>query len=520
MSLRAALTQPARYASLVAGAVPVLCFPAAGLGSLAWVCLVPGLLLMQRSPAAREAAVRGWWFGAGFILTAMYWLIPSIGPGLLPLALLFGALQGAVGLAVWRLLRPPVTARRALAALVVVPAVWVTTEFARSWHVLGGPWALLGATQWQHPAVLALASVGGVWLVSAAVVAANTAVTVLLCARRRPVRALAAGAAAAVLLAGPLLFALRTAPAPAGSATIALVQPGVVEDAGQRLDASVRATAALAGRPLDLVVWGESSSTADLDRDTATLAVLRGLSAATGAQLLAGEDARKADGRISKDTVLIDPDGIVDRYRKIRLVPFGEYIPLRPALGWIAGVSRAAGENRAPGTAFHVLPATDRAGAPLPVGALICFESAFPDMSRAAANEGARVLVYQSSTSTFQHTWAPEQHVSLGALRAAETGRPVVQASLTGVSAAFDAQGRELARLGTDRTGTLTVRLATAAPTERTVYDRVGDVVPLTAVAVTAVAGALALRPRRRPAAGPGPAAPVPGADQPSVPAR
>ncbi|MFC9328218.1 apolipoprotein N-acyltransferase [Kitasatospora sp. NPDC057015] len=521
MSLGSALTRPARYAALVAGAVPVLCFPSAGLGALAWVCLVPGLLLMQRAPGAREAAVRGWWFGAGFILTAMYWLVPSIGPGLLPLAVLFGALQAAVGLAVWVLLRPPLTARRALAALVVVPAVWVTTEFARSWHALGGPWALLGATQWQHPAVLALASVGGIWLVSAAVVAANTAVTVLLCARRRPVRALAACAVVAVLLAGPLLFALRTQPSPDRFATVALVQPGVVADAGDRLDAGVRATAALAGQPLDLVVWGESSTTADLDRDRATLATLRGLSAATGARLLAGEDARKADGRISKDTVLIGPEGIEDRYRKIRLVPFGEYIPLRPALGWIAGVSRAAGENRAPGSAFHVLPATDRSGAPLPVGALICFESAFPDMSRAAVDEGARVLVYQSSTSTFQHTWAPEQHVSLGALRAAETGRPVVQASLTGVSAAFDAQGRELARLGTDRSGTLTVRLALVAPSARTVYDRIGDVVPVTAVAVTALAGALALRrPRRRPAAGTGPTTPVAGADQSTVPAR
>ncbi|WP_371478206.1 apolipoprotein N-acyltransferase [Kitasatospora sp. NBC_00315] len=520
MSLRTALTQPARYASLVAGAVPVLCFPAAGLGALAWVCLVPGLLLMQRAPGAREAAVRGWWFGAGFILTAMYWLIPSIGPALPVLALLFGALQSAVGLAVWLLLRPPVTARRALAALVVVPCVWVTAEFARSWHALGGPWALLGATQWQHPAVLALASAGGVWLVSAAVVAANTAVVVVLCARVWPVRALAAGAGALVVLTGPLLFALRTPPARDGHATVALVQPGIVQDAGQRLDASARATESLAGRPLDLVVWGESSTTADLDRDGATMARLRALSATTGAPLLAGEDARKADGRISKDAVLIGPAGIEDRYRKIRLVPFGEYIPLRPLLGWIAGVSRAAGENRASGSAFHVLEPTGADGRPLTFGALICFESAFPDMSRAAADQGARMLVYQSATSTFQHTWAPEQHVSLGALRAAETGRPVVQASLTGVSAAFDAQGREIARLGTDRTGALTVRLATAAPGSRTWYDRVGDVVPTAALAVTAGAGVLALRAgrgRRRPG---GSTAGATGADQPSVPAR
>ncbi|MFH8380358.1 apolipoprotein N-acyltransferase [Kitasatospora sp. NPDC018058] len=492
----------ARLGALAAGAVPVLAFPAPEQAWLAWVALVPGLLLMQRAPSGREAAVRGWWFGAGFILTAMYWLVPSIGPGLPVLAVLFGALQAAVGYAVHRLLRPPLTTRRALLALLVVPAVWVTTEYARSWHALGGPWALLGATQWQHPAILGLASAGGIWLVSAAVAAVNTAVLIVLTTVHRQPRAAAALTAVLVLATGPLLFALRQAPVRTGAVTVALVQPGTVEDPRARFDASAQATAALVGQPVDLVVWGESSTTADLDHDPVTLDALRRLAATTGAEIMAGEDARKADGRISKDAVLVSPSGVVDRYRKIRLVPFGEYIPLRPALGWIAGVSRAAGENRVPGTAFHPLPAVDRAGGPLPVGALICFESAFPDMARTAALDGARVLVYQSSTSTFQHTWAPRQHVALAAIRAAETGRPAVQASLTGVSAAFDAQGRELARLGTDATGALTIRLPLTAPGTLTWYDRIGDVVPMGALLVTAGAavGGWRTRASRRPA--------------------
>ncbi|WP_380281279.1 apolipoprotein N-acyltransferase [Kitasatospora purpeofusca] len=503
---RAAARYRPRLAALAAGALPVLAFPAPGVAALAWVALVPGLLLMQRAPGAREAAVRGWWFGAGFILTGMSWLLSSVGPALPLIAVVFGSLQAGVGVAVWRLLRPPLTVRRALLAPPVVAAVWLSTEYARSWPALGGPWALLGATQWQHPAVLALASAGGIWLVSAAVVAVNTAVLVVLTAVDPRPRAAAALLAAAALAAGPLLFALRPAPAPAQDGPagaeevrIALVQPGIVEDPQARFEAGARATAALAGpHPVDLVVWGESSTTADLDRDRAALGRLRALSAATGAELLAGEDARKADGRISKDAVLVSADGVVDRYRKIRLVPFGEYIPLRPVLGWVAGVSRAAGENRAPGSGQHLLPAVDRSGRALPLGALVCFESAFPDMARTAARDGARVLVYQSSTSTFQRSWAPEQHVSLAAIRAAETGRPAVQASLTGVSAAFDAQGRELARLGTDGTGALVVRLPLTAPTASTWYLRVGDVVPLTAVLVTAGAAAVAVR-RRQP---------------------
>src|SRR5262249_45875808 len=130
----------------------------------AWFGLAPGLYSMRASPSAREAAVRGWWFGAGFILAAHYWLAPNIGPALLLVAVALGALWIPVGVSVWVLLRPPITATRALAALVVVPSYWLVIEWIRSWQGFGGPWALLGASQWQHPAGLALAAVGGGWL--------------------------------------------------------------------------------------------------------------------------------------------------------------------------------------------------------------------------------------------------------------------------------------------------------------------------------------------------------------------
>ena len=115
---------------------------------------------------------------------------------------------------------------------------------------------------------------------------------------------------------------------------------------------------------------------------------------------------------------------------------------------------------------------------------LICFESAFPDMSRVDTEKGAQLIVYQSATSTFQGTWGPDQHASLGAVRAAETGRPVVQAALTGVTAAFDARGRLLAWMGQSSRGVVTVRLGLPAASARTVYDRFGDYVPWSALAV------------------------------------
>jgi apolipoprotein N-acyltransferase len=128
---------------------------------------------------------------------------------------------------------------------------------------------------------------------------------------------------------------------------------------------------------------------------------------------------------------------------------------------------------------------TDRDGRPLPVGVLICFESAFPDMSRADADHGAELILYQSSTPTFQGTWGPDQHASLAAIRAAETGRPVVQAALTGDTVAFDARGRELAWLGQSGHAVVPVTLQLPAGTARTFYDRAGDYVMWTGVGIS-----------------------------------
>src|SRR5262245_26759297 len=135
--LGTALAQPLRWAALAAGVLPVLTFPAPSLGFLAWFVLVPGLLLMRGAPSAREAAVRAWWFGAGFIMAAHYWLVPNIGPALLLVAIVLGALWTGVGLSAWMLLRPPMTLGRSLAALVVVPSYWPLVEWVPCWEAGG-----------------------------------------------------------------------------------------------------------------------------------------------------------------------------------------------------------------------------------------------------------------------------------------------------------------------------------------------------------------------------------------------
>ncbi|HLX49231.1 MAG TPA: apolipoprotein N-acyltransferase [Streptosporangiaceae bacterium] len=490
MAILRGLRKPVRYAALLSGALPVLAFPEPNLEFLAWFGLVPGMLLMRAAPSLREAVAAGWWFGTGFLLAALYWLAPEIGPGLLLVAVVVGALWTGVAAAIWKLLYGPVNPRRALAALVVVPSYWLVIEWIRSWQALGGPWAVLGVSQWQHPAILALAAIGGVWLVSFAIVAANTGIVILLAGRGVGLRVLGGLATAVVIAAGPVAFAL-TAPAPrAGQVTVALVQPGIQRDT-PRTGASQRLTEAITGHP-DLIVWGESSVGY---LTPALLTELRSLSAARNAEILADSDSLR-DGKKTKVAVLIAATGITGEYTKTRLVPFGEYIPFRQQLSWLTSISKAAPVNMTPGTGAHDLRAALPDGRPLSIGVLICFESAFPDMSRVDTDHGARVIVYQTSDSTFSGTWALAQHASLGALRAAETGRPVIQAALTGDSVAFDARGRLLSWFGPSRTGVDIVRLSLPTATARTPFDRLGDYVPWTAVGIAlAFAIAVACRP-------------------------
>ncbi|MEU1282338.1 apolipoprotein N-acyltransferase [Streptomyces sp. NPDC005805] len=501
-------------AAVFAGALPVLAFPEPSLWWAACVALVPWLLLLRTAPTGRRALVEGWLGGIGFMAAVHHWLLPSLHVFLLVIAALLGLLWAPWGWLVRRTTGGAPSARRALAALVVVPSGWLAVELVRSWEGLGGPWGLLGASQWDVGPALRLASVGGVWLVSLVVVAVNTAVALLVAVPVARPSALAGLVACAT--AATSAWAWAPQPPEAPGLRVALVQPGVVggpESAERRFDRGEALTRTLArqGPPPDLVVWGESSVGADLAQRPDLAERLGALSRDVGAPLLVNVDARNGDasgpGGIHKSSVLVGPDGPTgDRYDKMRLVPFGEYVPARGLLGWATSVGRAAGEDRLRGEAPVVMTlprASDGGPGGRRIGPLVCFESAFPDMSRHLVREGAELLVAQSATSSFQDSWAPEQHASLAALRAAETGRPMVHATLTGVSAVYGPDGRPAGpALGTDRSTAAVFEVPGATGT--TLFVRFGDWPVFGALAVLAAFAAAAggRRVRSRPAPG------------------
>ncbi len=485
-----------RVVALVAGTPLALAFPAPALWWLALVGLVPVLLLARAAGDAREAAVRAWLSGTGFFLAVNAFLVPKVGPFMVPLAMLLAALWLPLGWLAWRLLGagPPARPLRLGAALVLLPSAFVAGEAVRSWQGLGGPWGLLGASQWNAPPLLGVAAVGGVWAVSLLLVAVNVAAAAALAPGVAPrVRAAATTVAVALPLLALAWWALRPPPPAAGTVRVGLVQPGIVRQVEPRFQASERLSLDLAaGRPAaaaDLVVWGESSVGRDPGANPGDVARLAAVARAVGAPVLANVDAQRgAGGGIYKSALLVAPGGPVGGYDKMRLVPFGEYVPLRPLLGWVTRFTDAADTDRRRGTRLAVLP-VEGAGEPQGGAPVDRPEGAGEPQGGAPVDrpEGAG--------------WGPAQHASLAAVRAVEAGRPVVQVAISGVSAAFDARGRRLAWRPTSLRGATVVELPLSR--ERTPYGRGGDWLPVGAALVLA-AGALVALGRRRSTAGQG----------------
>ena len=501
-------------ACAAAGALPALAFPATDLWVLAFVGYVPLLSLVTRAPGGRAAVARVFAGGIGFFLAAYHWLVPTVGPFVVLLAALFAALWIPWGWLGFRLLRGRPTAGAVAAAVLVVPSAWTLAEYVRSWEGLGGPWALLGAALWSSPEMGVSASLGGVWLTGFLLAAVNVAVTAAVGPRvSGPARLAGLGVAAAVVAAMYLYGVVRPDPVPlpeTPAITVGGVQTGVVSGADERFDAHLSSTGNFVGEDVELVVWAESSVGFGLEDRPAELEELAAVSESVGAPVLVNVDARRGEGGIFKSSVLVDSSGVVDRYDKRRLLPFGEYIPARPLLGWMADLTDAAEEDRRRGSGLVVMDvevdspggrnAEDGSGGStttVGVGPLVCFESAFPDLPRQLAGMGADLVVPQTATTTFQGSWAQDQHASLAAVRAVEVGRPVVHSAVSGVTAVFDAEGRELFRMDSGETGTWVVDVPLVSGT--TPYVRWGDWLPVVCVLVlVASAMAAGLRAARR----------------------
>jgi apolipoprotein N-acyltransferase len=501
VAVHAAVLLPAAF-------VMALAFPRTDWSLTPWLGLAP-LLAVATVRAPRTAFLWGWASGTLFFLVLLRWLqftfqvysaIPwplVYGPVFL-LAAYCGAWTGAVAWAVARL----TTLRSTALALALAPFLWVAGEWLRG-HLLGGfPWGTLGYSQYLRLRVIQIAEVSGVHGVSFVILAVNAAVAGAVVLRRRA--ALAGLGAAGVLLAATLAFgtARLAEPAAPGAGRVSIVQPAIEQPLKweprhtlETLGIYFALLRRVAEEQPSLVVWPETAAPTILRRDPALVERFRAAAAELGAPMLLGSvDAAGNPPRFRNTAFLVTDRGIVGRYDKIHLVPFGEFVPLSGVLGFVRGWAEFIGELEA-GSRAVVFN-----GPPAPFGVVICYEGIFPDLFREFVRDGAQLMVNMTNDAWFGRTSGPEQHLTMYPFRAVEHRVAIVRAANTGVSAFIAPSGMIVRRLHLFERGVLTESVP--ARTRTTVFTRLGDWLGLLSLAVTSAALAATWRRSGAPAAG------------------
>jgi apolipoprotein N-acyltransferase len=407
------------------------------------------------------------------------------------------------------------------------PLAFLAGEYLRSHFPLGGfPWGGLGYSQHDHPALLRLAAYTGVWGLTLLVTTVNVLLArALLRLGGRPgsrplesrppkPRLLGAvgwlGAAAALALAPAAL----PAPEPDGaSARLALVQGNAPQgddfhaDDLQVLRNHIRLTETLEPGSVSLVVWPEGSVEQDPFSNARFGAALEETIRGVRAPFMVGATLEAPGDRFRNTSLFLRPDAsLAGRYEKIHLVPFGEYVPARALLEPLFQELQRVPRDGIPGQEHTVFSIPEGRFA-----SIICYESTFPDLVRTFVNRGARLLVVSTNNSSYERSGASEQHLAFSQLRAAEHRMWVAHAALTGISGVVAPSGQVVARTGLFEPALLTptVRFAT----ERTIYARFGDWLPIGATAV--VGGFFLLSIFSSRGSRPGPPGGRPGADTP-----
>jgi apolipoprotein N-acyltransferase len=247
------------------------------------------------------------------------------------------------------------------------------------------------------------------------------------------------------------------------------------------LDLSRQAVAAGA----QLVVWPEASTPFYFDLDAPRAAPIRRLVAQARVPFVIGTDeyepgAAGEPDRYYNTAALVGPDGLTkDVYRKVQLVPFGEYVPFRRLLFFVGPLVESVGDFT-PGTDFTVF---DAGGVRFSVA--ICYEAVYARMAQTFVSRGAELLTTITNDAWFNRSSAAPQHFEQAALRAVEQGRYLVRAANTGISGAVDPYGRVLARTPLFETEELTVDVRLLGG--RTIYHAIGDVVAWVSLALSAL---------------------------------
>jgi apolipoprotein N-acyltransferase len=457
------------FLSILSGLLLTAGFPKPAMFYLSWVALIP-LLIAIRNKTGKQALGLGYVCGMAHCLTCLFWIHHAVyhyGGFSLPLSftlLLLLCVIMAPYPALFALLAQK-WEERPLLYVFGLPFAWVALEWARAHAISGFPWSNLGYTQTPLNPLIQIADITGVYGMSWLVVLVNTVISGFI---RGFCRKWGIAVLAACILCTLLYGFRRSEEITALQGRNIAINVGIIQgniSQSEKWDpAHDNETIDIYGRlslecakqePVpDIIVWPESAMPFFYGLDEELSPRVDSIVKQTGKPLLFGSiGALRQDGRtrLLNRAYLIDGGArLVGAYAKQHLVPFGEYVPWSDTFSFFHHIAAGPvdfipGAN--PGPLLFEGP---------PLGVLICYEAIFPQIARESVARGAQVLINITNDAWYGDTGGPYQHLQIARWRAIEFRVPLVRAANTGISAAFDAVGRQCGTLALNTRGFLT----------------------------------------------------------------
>lgn len=460
MSLAASL-----LAALFSSLLLYLSSPGPGYYFCAWFALVPLLIICRQSEPGKSSLL-GFFTGLIYYTLLLRWVTISLEHyGNLPwwlswIALILLAAYMSLYLSLFSWIISYCLKR--LRMLWIVPVVWVSLDFIRSFLFSGFPWQDLGYTQYSNTLLIQVADLAGHYGVTFLIVLANTVIFSLIAAftpfwgtRSRKATTpypLRQSAVALLLIGAALVYSFiqdgnyRSAGGQERLSTVA-VQASIDQEekwrkgsAGQTVEKYLSLSQRAAQKEeVDLMIWPETAIPFLRPEDHLMEKITNETVKSGNYSLLTGMPYITFDSGEAahfNSALLVRPDSSRSLYHKQHLVPFGEYIPFQDIFNLPGPLVQAAGDFSAGES-----PEPLSAGRGKP-GILICFESIFPELARKEVDSGANLLVNITNDAWFGYSDAPVQHLSMAVFRAVENRRSLARAANTGISCFISAAGR------------------------------------------------------------------------------
>ncbi len=472
---------------------------------LAWVSLTPAAYVLLHVLDDQYVRLRGF-YGYGFLLLFSFYFVnyhwfvnlyPLDFAGLTPLAALAVVIVAWVGLPAFQaslgacffvlfaiLARSALCRRFRLLVPVYAAALWAVLEWSQTIGWWGVPWARLPIGQTSFLPFMQTASLLGSYFVTFLIVFVNFLLAMALyeVSLKRTLLIMAAAVFCANTVLGVVLYTVTDKQEQRAEETlkVAVIQGNIssqekwTQESRQRtLDIYTAHTELAAEQGATLVIWPESTLPYFVSSDTVTGMQISALARRTHTTILVGALTRGDEIGEYNSMLAVLPDGSFSEtvYSKRRLVPFGEFVPMRklfevliPPLTELSMLSSdcLAGED----SEIFILEDVS-------VGSLICFDSIYESLALDATRDGAEILAVSTNDSWFLDSAALRMHLAQAQIRAVETGRPVARAANTGISAIIEANGQITSSLEPMVTGHLVEDMS--VPSARSLYSRIGN---------------------------------------------